>query len=187
MYCRYIVIYIWKYMYVCKAINAFAFWSFHLFLGSIYFKFPVLDLNRCICLRCYSHLHVGGVPLTVSPRAGNGWKGAVRMIKFVVIGTKEKCSEGLLKKATETANTVRHHIESQDPHPVWKSSQSSTSSWLICVLIATLVVNVALLDCQCSSLNSLNYLHYFIVVLFYSREQDQSLIVSKPEGEYSKL
>lgn len=47
-------------------------------------------------------------------------------------------------------------------------------------------------------LNSLNYLHHLIVILFYSRVwdlyRDQSLIVSKPEGElisvlpqYSKL
>lgn len=63
-----------------------------------------------LCFCCASHLYIGGVPLTVSPRAGDGWEGAVRVVELVVIGTKEECGEGLLKR-----KRIWHHKDQRSP------------------------------------------------------------------------
>lgn len=55
--------------------------------------------GKAYILHCYiSHFYIRRVSLTVSPRACDGRKCAIRMVEFVIVGTEEERGEGLLQR-----------------------------------------------------------------------------------------
>lgn len=147
-------------------------------------------MDCTICFYCYSHLYIRGVPLAVSPGAGNGWKSAVRVVEFVVIGTKEECGERLLQR-----KQIKHHKDQRAP-PKFKVI-ITFSTPLICISIVTIIINIMRISVLFLNwitmqfinihVDSLNYMNYFCIIRFCSRLRDlcrdQSFIVSKPGGE----
>lgn len=141
------------------------------------------------CFWCDSHLDIGGVPLTVPPGAGDAWKCAIRVVEFVVIGTKEERGEGLLQRAQ-----IRHHKD-----------QRSTPSFRVIIIFFTLLHCILItpiiwtyseslfwftgLPCNFINIHvrSLDYLYYFIVILSavdegFSAEISHSLYPSLGEN-----
>jgi len=136
-----------------------------------------------ICFSCASHLYIGGVPLTVSPRAGNSWEGAVRVVELVVIGTKEECGEGLLKR-----KQIWHRKDQRSPP---KSKVIIILiiiffTLLICISNATIIIKITknirtvwnnwittlLIQMHVNSRNKLQYL----IVIFFCDSLKESVI-----------
>lgn len=80
--------------------------------GSFNMKYTKPTMNCTPCYKNDSHLYIRCVSLTVSPGAGNGREGAVRMVKFVFIGIEEKRREGLLQRKKNKHNITRDQTKS---------------------------------------------------------------------------